>query len=628
MKKFSIQSNTIIVNKEKQQIASFDDKGIKHILYSKINNLASENDLFQIVEFTEKLNITPKKKFSDMNFNIKINNDKKLNTLYHGENVVYFLKNNKNIIINNSDYKLILFDGKVFGQDIKDTLKETDKNILVNNTEIQKINVVKSEEKKLDLIDSILNKSDKEKELQQKKLLEEQEKKQKEELDEQKKKEKEELEKKQKEELEKKQKEELEKKQKEDLEKKQKEDLEKKQKEELEKKQKEELEKKQKEELEKKQKEELEKKQKEELEKKQKEELEKQQKKLLEEQKKENKLLEEEKKQKEELEKKQKEELEKQQKKLLEEQEKENKLLEEEKKQKEELEKQKKLLEEQEQEKKNKLLEEQKNKKEEKEEKKEHEKINLEKIVNDFNSLFNEKENKDTTLKNNELKESKIIVQTILPPYGQPLKQTLVEINNSPLQISSEIIPTKPPSEPTKLVSKINDNNNISIHTEKILNNNNLEINKPNLLNSNDNIIGNQHVLSINYQNITYNLNTVNLESTPNLNFSNLYTTEISKNNLINNHLLTFNLETKNNSYLVNVLNQKYLINKINNSIVLTNLISKNSQIIKNNDVFKIGNYDFLLYANSTLIIPVINKKIFDNRYGTSYNAFIPRVKN
>ena len=588
MKKFSIQSNTIIVNKEKQQIASFDDKGIKHILYSKINNLASENDLFQIVEFTEKLNITPKKKFSDMHFDIKINNDNKLNTLYHGENVVYFLKNNKNIIINNSDYKLILFDGKVFGQDIKDTLKETDKNILVNNTEIQKINVVKSEEKKLDLIDSILNKSDKEKELQQKKLLEEQEKKQKEELDEQKKKEKEELEKKQKEELEKKQKEELEKKQKE----------------------------------------ELEKKQKEELEKKQKEELEKQQKKLLEEQKKENKLLEEEKKQKEELEKKQKEELEKQQKKLLEEQEKENKLLEEEKKQKEELEKQKKLLEEQEQEKKNKLLEEQKNKKEEKEEKKEHEKINLEKIVNDFNSLFNEKENKDTTLKNNELKESKIIVQTILPPYGQPLKQTLVEINNSPLQISSEIIPTKPPSEPTKLVSKINDNNNISIHTEKILNNNNLEINKPNLLNSNDNIIGNQHVLSINYQNITYNLNTVNLESTPNLNFSNLYTTEISKNNLINNHLLTFNLETKNNSYLVNVLNQKYLINKINNSIVLTNLISKNSQIIKNNDVFKIGNYDFLLYANSTLIIPVINKKIFDNRYGTSYNAFIPRVKN
>ena len=536
MKKFSIQSNTIIVNKEKQQITSFDDKGIKHILYCKVNNLASDNDLFQIMEFTEKLNITPKKKFSDMHFDIKINNDKKLNTLYHGENVVYFLKNNKNIIINNEDYKLILFDGKIFGQDtLKDNLKETDKNILVNDTEIQKINVLKSEEKKLDLIDSILNKSDKEKELQQKKLLEEQEKKQKEELEKKKKEELEEQKKKLLEEQEKKQKVELEK-------------------------------------------------------------LEKQQKKLLEEQ---------EKKQKEELEK-----LEKQQKKLLEEQERENKLLEEQKKQKEE--------------------------------KKEHEikkneinseKINLEKIVNDFNSLFNEKENKDIAIKNNELKESKVIVQTILPPYGQPLKQTLVETNNSTLKTSSKIIPSKLPSESTKLVSKINndndnDNNNIPIHTEKILNNNHLEINNHNLLNSNDNIIGNHRVLSINYQNITYNLNTVNLESTPNLNFSNLYTTEISKNNIINNHLLTFNLETKNNSYLVNLLNQKYLINKINNSIVLTNLVSKNSQIIKNNDIFKIGNNDFLLYANSTLIIPVINKKIFDNRYGTSYNAFIPRVKN
>jgi hypothetical protein len=611
MKKFSIQSNTIIVNKEKKQITSFDDKGIKHILYSKINTLASDNDLFQIMEFSEKLNITPKKKFSDMHFDIKINNDKKLNTLYHGENIVYFLKNNKNIIINNEDYKLILFDGKVFGQDIKDTLKETDKNILVNNTEIQKINVVKSEEKKLDLIDSILNKSDKEKELQQKKLLEEQER-EKKLLEEKKKKDEElELEKKQKEELEQKKKEELEKKQKNELEKKQKNELEKKQKEELEQKKKDELEQKKKEELEQKKKEELEKKQKEELKKKQKEELEKKQKDELEQKQKE----ELEQKKKEELEKKQKEELEKKQKEELEQKNKD----ELEKKQKEDLE----------QEKKKKILEEhekQQNINETKKDTNNSEKINLEKIVNDFNSLFNEKENKDTSLKNIESKEAKVIVQTILPPYGQPLKQTFIEINNSspPTHpIPSEIIKSEVIPEKSKIIEKINNNDSISIK------NNNLEINNPNLLNSNDNnIIGNYRILSINYQNITYNLNTINLESTPNLNFSNLYTTEISKNNIINNHLLTFNLETKNNSYLVNLLNQKYLINKINNSIVLTNLVSKNSQIIKNNDVFKIGNNDFLLYANSTLIIPVINKKIFDNRYGTSYNAFIPRVKN
>ena len=201
-------------------------------------------------------------------------------------------------------------------------------------------------------------------------------------------------------------------------------------------------------------------------------------------------------------------------------------------------------------------------------------------------------------------------MQTILPPYGQPLTQTLVEINKN--------------NEKVEKIQKIQ-------KVEKVVNNEIIkpfEELQPVMSNTSEKFMSNEYILSINYQNTTYNLNTINLEPKPDLNFSNLYKTEISKNNIINTYLLTFNLEIKNNSYLLNLLNQKYLINKINNSIVLTNLVSKHSQIIKNNDIFKIGNYDFLLYSNSTLIIPVINKKIFDNRYGTSYNAFVPRVKN
>ena len=74
------------------------------------------------------------------------------------------------------------------------------------------------------------------------------------------------------------------------------------------------------------------------------------------------------------------------------------------------------------------------------------------------------------------------------------------------------------------------------------------------------------------------------------------------------------------------LLKQKYLINKIDNTVIITNLSNKNSQIIKNKDYFKIGIYDYMLYNDCTLIIPMTNKKIFDNNYGTAYNLYTPRI--
>jgi hypothetical protein len=73
-------------------------------------------------------------------------------------------------------------------------------------------------------------------------------------------------------------------------------------------------------------------------------------------------------------------------------------------------------------------------------------------------------------------------------------------------------------------------------------------------------------------------------------------------------------------------LNQKYLINKINNTIVLTNMFTKSSQIIKNKEIFKLNNLDFILYNDATLLIPMMNKKIFDNSYGVSFNLYLPRI--
>ena len=134
------------------------------------------------------------------------------------------------------------------------------------------------------------------------------------------------------------------------------------------------------------------------------------------------------------------------------------------------------------------------------------------------------------------------------------------------------------------------------------------------------------NITKIYYQNIFYKLNTIKLKSSSDLNLSNLYTNNIYDDNIINTLNLSFELDNDNSSYLILYLKQKYLINKINNTVIITNLFNKNSQLIKNKDYFKIGIHDFMLYDVCKIIIPMINKKIFDNNYGTSFNLYTPKI--
>ena len=136
--------------------------------------------------------------------------------------------------------------------------------------------------------------------------------------------------------------------------------------------------------------------------------------------------------------------------------------------------------------------------------------------------------------------------------------------------------------------------------------------------------IYNIYTLRINYNNSFYKISTIKLKETLDLNFSNLYKTKIFECNIINNINISFELETFNSSYLISVFNQKYLIIKNDNIVIITNLQSRQSTVTKNNDNFKLTNYDYTLY-NGTLLLSMINKKIFDNNYGTSYNVYMPR---
>ena len=183
-----------------------------------------------------------------------------------------------------------------------------------------------------------------------------------------------------------------------------------------------------------------------------------------------------------------------------------------------------------------------------------------------------------------------------------------------------------------KIINTDATDTNINTYTESKINNV-TKINTESKIDNVENIIKNtkkinmsSYITKIQYSNILYKLTTIKLYESNELNFLNLYQSKIVENNIINKSNIAFELENINSSYLIMYFNQKYLINKVDNTIILTNLSNKKYQIIKNKENFKLGLYDYMLYNDSTLLIPMINKKIFDNSYGTSYNMYVPKI--
>ena len=222
--------------------------------------------------------------------------------------------------------------------------------------------------------------------------------------------------------------------------------------------------------------------------------------------------------------------------------------------------------------------------------------FNLEKILTDFNKLFNiidDNSNENPS-------------QPILNLVEVPKKENIqIELKNNTLkpETKKETIITSEDNIKKKIISKNED----KIKKEIVKNTSQFN-----------------YIKTINYQNVNYKIQTIKLKSSNDLNYTNLFKTKIEECNTINKNNLSFELDEENSSYLILFMNQKYLINKINNTIVLTNLVTRNSQIIKNKDNFKIGLYDFILYNNASIIIAVSTSKFFDNNYGTAFNVYVP----
>ena len=130
--------------------------------------------------------------------------------------------------------------------------------------------------------------------------------------------------------------------------------------------------------------------------------------------------------------------------------------------------------------------------------------------------------------------------------------------------------------------------------------------------------------LVFNYQNINYKINYITLNDSVNIDYVNLNNN--STFTIIDNINYSLQLSTENNNYLIQIMNTKYLIKKIKNTLLVTQCSNKKTVLVKNKEYFKLANYDYLLFNNGQLMIPMINKKLYNNQYGTIYNVYVPRV--
>ena len=58
----------------------------------------------------------------------------------------------------------------------------------------------------------------------------------------------------------------------------------------------------------------------------------------------------------------------------------------------------------------------------------------------------------------------------------------------------------------------------------------------------------------------------------------------------------------------------KLLIKIVRNSIILTNINNNISIVVHNEKYFSIGNNEYILTNNCKLIVPVENKKVYNNK--------------
>jgi hypothetical protein len=245
------------------------------------------------------------------------------------------------------------------------------------------------------------------------------------------------------------------------------------------------------------------------------------------------------------------------------------------------------------------------------------------------------------------VKESKTVEKPVVEKsktVEEPVVKESINVNDSVVEESKSSKKSNDILNEIKEIisntkSNQNNNENISYNIKKIDN----ELKKPgvninNIISdltetyNNDNYIKNVNTTAdtINYMNIDFfkkkYVVKIHKIISSNLNMYNLNKAKVLKENIINDYKLTLLLENKNSSYLINYFKFNYLINKVNDKLLITNLKNKKTLVLRNNSFFKLLNYNFYLINNCSLIIPITNKKVYNNNNGMAMNYFEPII--
>jgi hypothetical protein len=116
------------------------------------------------------------------------------------------------------------------------------------------------------------------------------------------------------------------------------------------------------------------------------------------------------------------------------------------------------------------------------------------------------------------------------------------------------------------------------------------------------------------------------IESSSSLDFKNILSNPISLSNMIIKPNLAILIPDTNQYYLVQHMNIKYLLNRTPQMLSIIQINNRQHRIVKNKEIFKLGSFDYLLTNQASIIVPMEQKRYFNNHYGTSYQTFMPRV--
>ncbi len=230
------------------------------------------------------------------------------------------------------------------------------------------------------------------------------------------------------------------------------------------------------------------------------------------------------------------------------------------------------------------------------------------------------------------IEERPIIVEHIEPEIPKVEKKVHFDLEDNTKSRVETVIETMSQIEKEKKELEELKNNNqfmkiLQDYNEmKIENSNNQEIYEVSQNQQQEEVRQLISYIEFQHQMKTYRMPCMKLQTSEMVDFKNIYIQPVLQSNKVDRMNMAVNVPELNKYYLMSHMNQKYLFYRNAQALIITNIQNRNTKMIRNKEIFKLGNNDYLLTNQCSMLVPMETKKYFDNSYGTTKNFFIPKM--